>query len=252
MTFALGIVKWLAFATALALAIAFALDFTYRRRQLDRIGHLPQLQRMAASLSPGRRVLRSVLLAVAVTLAVFALARPQVRGETTWTKRGIDVAVVMDYSKSMLARDIYPSRTKRTEIEVDQLLDELEADRVATVAFAGAAVRFPLTHDHEAARILFRGLTPYDMPAGSDLGEGVRMARCMLRPDLLGEAGCGRDGGRGRGGAPVTGRGGASPAPSSCSPTARTRPAARAGRSSGRSTSASRSTSSASGRALES
>jgi Ca-activated chloride channel homolog len=202
-SFEIGWVKWLAPLVTVALAVVFAVDYTYRRHVLERVGHLPQLERMTASLSWRRRALKAVLLTVALTLCVAALARPQVEGDTTWRQRGIDLVVVMDFSKSMLARDVYPSRLERMREEVESLLDEIESDRVAIVTFAGAAAHFPLTHDTEAARSLFRGLSPMDMPPGSDIGEAILVARCIARPDLTAEPGCARIGGRGRGGAPL-------------------------------------------------
>ena len=48
---------------------------------------------------------------------VFAMARPQVEGESTWRKRGIDVVIAMDFSKSMLARDVYPNRLERMRLQ---------------------------------------------------------------------------------------------------------------------------------------
>ncbi len=199
-TLAASWVAWIAATAAVGIAIAFALSETYRRRQLERAGDAIQLQRMTASLSMRRRVLKAALIAVALPLALLALARPQVESEATWTRRGIDVAIVMDYSIPMLARDVYPSRARRMEREVEDLLARLEADRVALVPFAGAAAHVPLTHDHEAAAHVFRGLSPRDMPPGSDLGEGLRVARCLLRPDRVDAPGCERLGGRGRGG----------------------------------------------------
>ena len=205
LSFAEGVWRYLAAASVIVLAVAYSLDFTRRRRALERLGHLPQLDRMMPSLSEDRRVVRSVLLVTGVALLIASLARPQTQGETRWQKRGIDVAVVMDYSKSMLARDVAPSRVERMEREVIELLDDakLANDRVALVAFAGAAAHFPLTHDHEAAKLLFDGLTPLEMPPGSDLGEALRRARCIVRPDLLGEPACEGVGGRGLGGAPL-------------------------------------------------
>lgn len=204
MSFGEPIFVWVAGGTALLLTIAFALDFTRRRRILDRIGHAPMLSRMMASLSVRRRVLKVVLLTAAMTLAIASLARPQVEGESTWRQRGIDIAIVMDYSKSMLASDVYPSRFEAMLREVETLDDALEADRVAPVVFAGAAVHFPLTHDHEAARLLYAGITPVDLAPGSDLGEAFLVARCILRPDIADTA-CDRVGGRGHGGDPLRG-----------------------------------------------
>ena len=195
---------WVAGATALALTVAFALDHSRRRRALDRIGHAPMLGRMMMSLSSRRRVVKVVLLTAASTLVIAALARPQVRGESTWRQRGIDIAIVMDYSKSMLATDTYPSRFSAMLNEIELLGESLEADRVAPVVFAGAAVHFPLTHDHAAARLLYAGISPADMAPGSDLGEAFLVARCILRPDVA-DASCDRVGGRGHGGDPLQG-----------------------------------------------
>jgi Ca-activated chloride channel family protein len=196
-------VVWLAGATAVVLAVAYALDFTRRRHALERIGNPAQLQRMMATLSGWRRVLKVVLIVTATTLVVLAMARPQVEGESTWRKRGIDVVIAMDFSKSMLAKDVYPNRLERMRQEVEELLDKLDSDRVGVVTFAGAAAHFPLTHDHQAARNLFRGLMPFEMPPGSDLGEAILVARCIARPDLTSEPGCERVGGHGRGGEPL-------------------------------------------------
>jgi Ca-activated chloride channel family protein len=193
---------WVALGTLIGLTLLFALDVTRRRRQLERIGHLPMLERMTSSLSRRRRGLRAVLFTLGASGVVVALAHPQGRGETRWQQRGIDVAMVLDYSKSMLARDVYPSRLERMAVEVDELSAKLRSDRIATVVFAGSAIHFPLTHDHRAARLLWEDITPADLPPGSDLGEALRVARCLLRPDVV-EGACARVGGRGRGGEPL-------------------------------------------------
>ena len=81
-----------------------------------------------------------------------ALAQPQCGSHSELTKRrGIDVVVAIDASKSMLARDVAPSRLERAKLELTTLLDELKGDRVAVVAFAGDAfIQCPLTSDYNA------------------------------------------------------------------------------------------------------
>jgi Ca-activated chloride channel family protein len=160
---------------------------------------------MIASHSTGRQRVRAIMLTLAATLCAIAVARPQRPGESTWRRRGIDVVVVMDFSASMLARDVPPSRLARMNKEVEDLIDRLGSDRVGVVVFAGAAAHFPLTHDHQAARSMFRGLAVGDLPPGSDLGAALRMARCIARPGLVEDPGCSRVGGRGRGGDPLPG-----------------------------------------------
>jgi Ca-activated chloride channel family protein len=202
-SFAAPAFAYAAAIAAVVLAILVALDVTQRRRVLERVGHLPMLRRMTASLSPRRRVLKAVLWIAGITLVMLAAAQPQVAGESSWRQRGIDIAVVMDYSKSMLARDVSPSRYQATLDAAEGLVDSLGADRVATVIFSGAAIHFPLTHDHQAAKLLYRGINPLDLSPGSDVGEAMRVARCILRPDVLQDGSCERIGGRGGGGDPL-------------------------------------------------
>ena len=195
----------IAIVTAVGLATAFALDFTRRRYTMARVGFPPQMRRMMASLSTWRRVVKAVLIVTAMTASIVTLGRPQVKGKEYFVQRGIDLVVVMDFSKSMLARDVYPSRLDRMKEEVEELFVELKSDRVASVVFAGAAAHFPLTHDYEAAASMFRGLTPQDIAPGSDLGEAIMVARCIVRPELHNDPGCERIGQRGRGGQPLDG-----------------------------------------------
>lgn len=194
---------WIALASALGLALAFALDFTRRRHLLEKIGHAPQLAKMAENLSRGRRVLKTVLVVVGVFCIALGLAHPQIEGESVWKQRGIDVAIVMDFSKSMQALDARPSRIQRARLEADGLIDQLSGDRVAVIAFAGGAVHYPLTTDYDAAKILYHGIQPEDMAPGSDVAEALVTARCLLRPDLVKDPDCQRTNGRGHGGDPL-------------------------------------------------
>ncbi len=202
MRFAEWTYVYVAGVVVVLLAIAFALDFTRRRRLLERIGHAPQLSAMASSVSLPRRALKAVLIVLGVALIAFALARPQIEGEGLWHQRGIDVALVMDFSKSMLARDVYPSRVERVKDEAEVLMNAFSGSRVAVIPFAGAAVHYPLTTDYEVVKNLMRGVSPLDMAPGSDIGEAIRLARCVLRPDTTGED-CQDARRRGHGGDPL-------------------------------------------------
>jgi Ca-activated chloride channel homolog len=184
--------SWLVTAGAIlvVLALAYALDFTRRRRLMEKIGHAPQIARMAASVSEGRRIAKAILVVAGICLVAVAIAGPRFRGSPIWKERGIDVVVVLDYSKSMLARDVYPSRFERTRYVADALLDKFAGNRVAVVAFAGGAVHYPLTTDYEAARILYHGIDPTDLPPGSDLGDALTMSRCLLQQGGVADADC--------------------------------------------------------------
>jgi len=125
----------------------------------------------------GRRAVKSVLLVVAMLLAFFALARPKFgSGTKIVPATNLDVVIVLDYSKSMYARDIAPSRIARAKAEVARLVQDLPGARFGAVAFAGEPMSFPLTSDGAAIAQFFRQLDPNDMPVG-----GTATARALER-----------------------------------------------------------------------
>jgi Ca-activated chloride channel family protein len=202
-SFGIPELAYAALATPVVLALVFAIDFTRRRRALEKIGKSAMLSRMLETLSVRRRVLKAVLFSFGMTGLAVAVARPQVEGESSWQQRGIDVVVIVDFSRSMLAEDVYPNRFDRSLVELDGLLDELEANRIAVVAVAGETSYFPLTHDLETVRGFLSGIGPRDMPPGSNLGKGVAVARCILFPENVDTDDCRAVGQRANGGAPI-------------------------------------------------
>ncbi len=110
-------------------------------------------------------------------LAFVALARPKFgSGTRIVPATNLDVVIVLDYSKSMYARDIVPSRIARAKAEVARLIQDLPGARFGAVAFAGEPMSFPLTSDGAAIAQFFRQLDPNDMPVG-----GTATARALER-----------------------------------------------------------------------
>jgi Ca-activated chloride channel family protein len=157
---------WLLFAVPAAV-LGYGLAFAARRRRLARLGDEPLVAKMAATVSMPRKLVRAALAVLALALVALALARPQAGGRARLTKdRGIDLVVAFDFSRSMLAKDVYPSRLERAKRELDQLLDGLGGDRVGVVAFAGETLSYPPTTDYAAVKLFWRDLGPWDMPVG--------------------------------------------------------------------------------------
>lgn len=124
-----------------------------------------------------RRAVKAVLLVVAMLFAFIALARPKFgSGTKIIPATNLDVVVVLDYSKSMYARDVAPSRISRAKAEVARLIQDLPGARFGAVAFAGEPMSFPLTSDGPAIAQFFRQLDPNDMPVG-----GTATARALER-----------------------------------------------------------------------
>lgn len=164
------------------LAGLLILAFRTRRQAQQRYFASAQALQMIAGRSPALRATRGVLLVLGVALVVVALARPQYGSRTKLLrKRGVDVVVALDFSKSMLARDVKPSRIERAKAELLRFISELGGDRVGIVAFAGETMEFPMTVDYSAAALFFRELGPYDMPVGGTaIGRALTSAKRLL------------------------------------------------------------------------
>jgi Ca-activated chloride channel family protein len=158
-----------------------------RRRSLARFGAAAVVEGQLKRPWPYLRAARAIALVLGVACLAFASARPQYGGRIPMLKkRGIDIVVALDFSKSMLAQDVRPSRIERAKLELEELIKLLTGDRIGLVAFAGDTIRFPLTSDYAAAIAFWRDLTPYDMPVGGTaIGKALTAAVRMLRP--LGE-----------------------------------------------------------------
>jgi Ca-activated chloride channel family protein len=153
---------WLAPAV-FALAV---LGIRRRGRNLREYARVPS--RIALGRHEGRRWQGAVLAALAVGLVAFAVAGPQLGFHwRTSERRGVDLIVAVDCSRSMLAGDIRPSRLDRAKREVVDLLNRLQGDRVGLVAFAGTAfLQCPLTLDYSGLHLFLQALTPDYLPVG--------------------------------------------------------------------------------------
>ncbi len=137
----------------LVLVVGLALFLVWARRQRARALAAfvaAALQpTVTPDVDPRRRTLRASLLVAAAALVVLALAGPMwgFRWEQV-RRKGIDLVVALDTSRSMLATDVKPDRLVRAKLAVRDLVAEARGDRLALVPFAGTAfLQCPLTLD---------------------------------------------------------------------------------------------------------
>lgn len=169
--------------TALAplLGVLGLLSLAWRRRARRRLAEPHQVRRLYPGFSGNRALARVLLAAGAALLLGLALIGP-VRG-FTWRevqRRGLDLVVCVDTSRSMLVPDMGGNRTRleRAKQEVGLLLDRLGGDRVALVGFSGDARDVaPLTRDRAAVRWFLSTMSPRDnRVGGTDLGAALEHA----------------------------------------------------------------------------
>ncbi|MBW1809604.1 MAG: VWA domain-containing protein [Deltaproteobacteria bacterium] len=170
------------------LVIAGGMVVLFRRNRVSRrIADSKLFLRLAPEASLEREILRLVLLVFALVALVVALARPQFGTHSKLVKRrGVDIVVALDVSKSMLARDVSQNRSgnrlKRAKMEISGLTDRLMGDRLGLVAFSGAAfIQCPLTSDYAATKLFLRAMKAGSVPVGgTNFGEALRVTREMF------------------------------------------------------------------------
>lgn len=150
-----------------------------RRARLARLVAEPTWGALIEGWKPQNFARRQWLWLAAFALAVLALARPQYGFHWEEVKRrGLDIVICMDTSKSMLAEDIKPNRLEQAKYGVRDMLKQLKGDRVGLVAFAGDAfLQCPLTVDYGAFALMLDdvriGLIPR---GGTAIGQAISTA----------------------------------------------------------------------------
>ncbi|HET9857619.1 MAG TPA: VWA domain-containing protein [Chthoniobacterales bacterium] len=137
---------------------------------------LPQL---AATVNRGRLVWRFAFLMLGLAFAIVSLARPQWGYIYEDVKRkGLDLLFAVDTSRSMLSNDVQPNRLERVKLAAQDLVNQLQGDRVGLIAFAGRAfLQAPLTIDYEAAVESINDLDTKTIPeGGTNISEAINLA----------------------------------------------------------------------------
>ena len=132
-----------------------------------------------------RRWRRAAVLAAAFAFLTGAAVQPRSNPErTTYKTSARDIAVLLDVSRSMLAEDIQPNRLERAKLELADLADRLEGDRIGLVVFAGdAVIKCPLTSNYSYFKTALRSVSHASaMQGGTRIGDAVRKSLV----DLLG------------------------------------------------------------------
>jgi Ca-activated chloride channel homolog len=166
--------------TALPIFVALYIRLMIvRKNSLAKFGEKHLLARLIPKKAFDFRPLKAVLFLVAYSFLVVALTRPKFGLKTEMVERkGVDVMVALDISKSMLAEDIIPNRLKRAKHEIEKLVDLLSGDRFGLVVFAGESfVQTPLTLDYGAAKLFLDAVTTDWISAqGTDLAGAIKQA----------------------------------------------------------------------------
>lgn len=173
---------WLLIVPVALLALGFLVlrrQRSARLRYADTKAH-PVLLSDAA---PHGRIFALVCVFVGMILVAVSALEPAAGWSMAKVeRRGVDIVVCLDTSRSMLAEDLAPSRLARAKRDLSALLPRMTGDRIALIAFAGRTrVVCPLTHDLAAFESLLETCdTRSARLGGTDIGGALRAALALL------------------------------------------------------------------------
>jgi len=161
------------------LVVLYILYLIWRKKAVKLFGDWTIVQKLTNGFSLKRMHLKFILSSLAVLFLIIGLANPQMGTRLEKIKRkGVDVVIALDVSKSMMAEDITPSRLERSKQLISKLLSRMSDDRVALVVFAGNAyLQMPLTIDYSAAKLFLETINTEIVPTqGTAIALAVDLA----------------------------------------------------------------------------
>ena len=149
-------------------ALLMFLVFSAKRKAalLEAFADKRSLVWLVAAYSRKKDNLKIAFIIIAAFFVIIAMLRPQ--WGFVWEEvehKGVDVLIAVDVSRSMLTKDVLPSRLERTKLALEDLVQQLRGDRIGLIAFAGGAfVQCPLTIDYNGFLLSVRDLNTQLIP----------------------------------------------------------------------------------------
>lgn len=154
--------------------IAFHIFYSIWRRMAVRsaIGNKEAAKRIVAGFYSGI-LIKEMLILLAVIVSCIVLLGPGWGDKMRETaNEGTDVLVALDVSRSMLSKDVDPSRLEKAKNAVKLIAQSLQGDRIGLIIFAGDAfLQCPLTNDVGAFFMFLDSVGPDSLRVqGTDMG----------------------------------------------------------------------------------
>lgn len=179
-------IEYLIALVAIPLMIIFYLNIIkWKVKTAKKIGDASLVKALTEQYSSKKFLAKFILFTTAFAFCAFAVAGLVMPDRTQKVSRkGTDLMIALDVSKSMLAQDIKPSRLERSKQVILKIIENSPDDKVGLVIFAGRAyLQMPLTVDHEAAKMYLAAVSPDDIPTqGTVIKDALKMSFAAFNP----------------------------------------------------------------------
>lgn len=150
------------------------------RKKLNKLADKELLPIILPDYAPFRKNLKFCLFICSAIFFIIAWAQPQygVKKQNV-KKKGVEIAIALDVSNSMLAEDIKPNRIEKAKFSIQRIINKLDQNKLSIITFAGEAfVQLPMTTDVGASKLFLQTISPNIIDKqGTAIGAAI--ATCM-------------------------------------------------------------------------
>lgn len=150
-----------------------------RKERIEKFAESGFVDRLVLGNSPKLRFWHFLLFFAGIFFVILSIAGPKIAGGKEKIKiSGIDLMIVLDISNSMRANDIQPNRLERAKLALQDVISNVNGDRVGIVVFAGQAyMNMPLSDDMNAAQMVLQSVSPEMITVqGTAIGDAIDRA----------------------------------------------------------------------------
>jgi len=152
------------------IGVGWFLVWAARRKEKlkEKFAQKKLLPELTCLVNTRRQRIKDILIVFALGLIVVSFMRPQWGFHWREVKRkGLDILIALDTSKSMLAQDVSPNRLQRAKLAIEDFVTHLEGDRIGLIAFSGEAfLQCPLTVDYNGFLLSLKSIEVGIIPRG--------------------------------------------------------------------------------------
>ena len=161
------------------LVVFFVFNFYWKTKKQKEFGDLDLVKKLIPEYSGFKSILKFLIVIIGLSVIIIAIANPRLGTKMETIKReGIDIVFALDVSKSMLAEDVAPNRLEKSKQIINQIINNLQGDRIGLIAYAGSAYPIlPMTSDYSIGKMYLQNAnTDMLSSQGTALNQAINQA----------------------------------------------------------------------------
>lgn len=159
--------------------VFFVFNYYWKTKKQKEFGDLDLVKKLIPEYSGFKSIFKFLIVIIGLSAIIIAIANPRLGTKMETIKReGIDIVFALDVSKSMLAEDVAPNRLEKSKQIINQIINNLQGDRIGLIAYAGSAYPIlPMTSDYSIGKMYLQNANTNMLSSqGTALNQAINQA----------------------------------------------------------------------------